>query len=103
MYHFPGEIMYIVKCDKVIRTCRACRKTFKNEPYAIQWKHASHTKAVRTVRCWRCWHTDEVTQLFLNKYGTLFNRCKQGPWYYLSLQTDQFHFPSTDGDFDPDW
>ena len=94
---------YTVKCDKVKRVCACCRKTIKNEPYAVKHQYSGSSKLVHQMRCWRCWHSKEVTELFLQKYPDLFKRVKRGAWYYLELFSAQFVFPSTDGDYDPDW
>ena len=94
---------YEVKCDTVKRTCAACRKTIKNEPYAIRIDYHGISRFTMQTRCWRCWHSAEVTLLFLQKYPDVFKRVKQGPWHYLSLWSEQFHFPSDDGEHEPDW
>ena len=93
---------YTLHCDMSKRTCLTCRKTIKNEPYAIRRRLTDSSQLTMEMRCWRCWHTNEVTALFLQKYPDLFKRVKRGAWYYLELFSAQFIFPSTDGDFDPD-
>jgi len=98
-----SQISYEVKCDKHERYCTTCRKRFSDEPFAVRkiW-HGRNGMSLET-RCWRCWHTWEIIHLFLDKYPKLFNYAKRGGWYYLKLASDQFHFPSSDGEFDPDW
>lgn len=96
-------VEYVLKCDSVIRKCAACRKTIKNEPFAIKKQYTGGRNLFMQTRCWRCWHTDEVTQLFLDKWPKLFGRDKYRQWYYLCLESDQFHFPSDDGEHEPDW
>ena len=103
MKRIPTRIEYDVKCDKHTRQCHKCRNWISNEPYAIRWTHKPGGKLSMETRCWRCWHTAEVTQLFLDKWPKLFGRDKYRQWYYLCLDSDQFHFPSTDGEHDPDW
>ena len=98
-----GLIKYVVKSDKVKRPCNKCRKILKNEPYCVQYHYRGLRNLTIDLRCWRCWHTAEVTQLFLDKWPKLFGRDKYRQWYYLCLDSDQFHFPSTDGEHDPDW
>ena len=96
-------VEYVLKCDSVIRKCAACRKTIKNEPFAIKKQYTGGRNLFMQTRCWRCWHSAEVTLLFLQKYPDVFKRVKQGPWHYLSLWSEQFHFPSDDGEHEPDW
>ena len=103
MRHRVNLIEYQVKCDDGVRVCAKCRKFIKNEPYAIQHKYQSDIRLSIEVRCWRCWHTAEVTQLFLDKYYHLFERFQRGQWYYLQLYSNQFVFPSSSLDLDPDW
>jgi len=98
-----SRVAHEVKCDKKTRQCDKCRKWFTNEPYAIKWTHSASGILSLEWRCWRCWHTWEIIHLFLEKYPKLFVYAKRGRWYYLKLFSDQFHFPSSDGEFDPDW
>ena len=96
-------VTYEVKTDGQLTQCEACRKHIKNEPYAIRYQYYYDKLLVVDKRCWRCYHGNEITQLFLDKYPNLFRRAKRGRWFFLELLSDQFHFPSTDGEHDPDW
>ena len=103
MSRIATRVEYSAKCGKIVKKCDKCRKVFKNEPYAIKVTYTPAGKLSKEIRCWRCWHTFEVTELIRNRYPGMFTRAKYGPWYYLQLFSNQFVFPSTDGDFDPDW
>ena len=92
---------YNVRVNSEKFTCEACRKVIKNEPYAVRFEYRRTRGVKLTTRCWRCWHTDHVTQLFVDKYPNLFRRDKQGRWYYLLLRMKWTHFPSSDGEHEP--
>lgn len=96
-------VIHTVKVDKVKRPCKTCRTIIANEPYCIKETFIGNSRLTKEIRCWRCWHTERITDLFMQNYPKLFHRAKMGRWYYLKMVPTWLHFPSTDGEHEPDW
>ncbi len=98
----PVDSQYSLQCDKEVQYCDTCRKTLKNEPYCRVVETIDGKLKDIWLRCWRCWHTERITQSFIDKYPLFFTRHKEGRWYYLYSRSKEFHFPSSDGENEPD-